>query len=169
VLPLDAVGNLASGHVSLVRRSIHGHLSRRPATTMVDLQRVDQAVARTRCRQQQMEEQCAVAVGQRLGASHVVAGGLGGLGRTLLIQLKLVDVKRRSVIRALEETHFGGPSGLEAAVGKVMDRLDLERQPSRPWYRRWWVWTIVGTAVAAAVIVPLAVRDSDPYENLTLP
>lgn len=27
--------------------------------------------------------------------------------------------------------------------------------PARPWYKRWWVWTLVGVGVAAAVTIPL--------------
>lgn len=40
-----------------------------------------------------------------------------------------------------------------------------------PWYRRWWVWTLVGAAVAAAVIIPLAAqpdRTDAPNEVLRL-
>jgi len=166
VLPLDTAGNV---NASRVRRSIHAHLSRQPATTTIDLARVDRAIDPD-CRPPQMDEQCASAVGHRLGAGRVVAGALAGLGKTFVLQLRLVDVKRAAVIRALEESHFGSPSGLETVAKRMVDRLDLTRRPPRSWYTRWWVWTIVGTALtAAAVTVPLVVRDSDRYENVTLP
>jgi hypothetical protein len=153
VLPLDTAGNV---NAARVRRSIHDHLSRQSATTTVDLARVDRAIAS--------------AAGRRLGAGRVVAGALAGLGKTFVLQLRLVDVKRAAVIRALEESHFGSPSGLETVAKRMVDRLDLARRPPRSWYTRWWVWTIVGTALtAAAVTVPLALRDSDRYENITLP
>lgn len=37
-------------------------------------------------------------------------------------------------------------------------QIELERLPSTPWYRQWWVWTIAGTVLAGAVVgtvVPL--------------
>ncbi len=43
--------------------------------------------------------------------------------------------------------------------------------PSRPWYKRWYVWVVVGSAVAAAVILPatLAPRaESSPKEQYVL-
>ena len=170
MLPLESVGSLAAGHVSRVRRSIHRRLAERPATAMVDQRRVDRVLTQTAsCRHRPVEERCASAVGERLGATHVVAGALGGLGKTFLIQLKLVDVTRGSAIRTLEESHFGGPAGLEATVEKEVDRLVLERQERRPWYGRWWVWTIVGGMVATAVIVPIVVHKDDPYEEWELP
>ena len=63
---------------------------------------------------------------------------------------------------SLEETLFGSPARLESALGGITTHLfDLPR-PQR-WYERWWVWTLVGVTVTAAVVVPLAVRSSDPY------
>jgi hypothetical protein len=32
---------------------------------------------------------------------------------------------------------------------------DRPRPGPRPWYRRWWVWTLAGAAVATAVALPL--------------
>jgi hypothetical protein len=32
--------------------------------------------------------------------------------------------------------------------------------PARPWYRRWWIWALVGTAVAAAVVVPVVLTQT---------
>lgn len=116
------------------------------------------------------EEPCAVKVGRALGVSHVVSGALGGLGKTFIVQMRLVDVKRAVVTRSLEETHFGGSATLNVMVSKMIERL-FDRPEKKPsWYTRWWIWAAAGVVVAASVIVPvLVIKDDDPFENVPLP
>lgn len=171
VLPLDAVGNVAQQSEARVRLSIQEKVAERSGATVAGSAEVDRSLERTdACAgQKRREETCAVAVGSTLGASHVVAGALGGLGKTFLIQLKLVDVRRAAVTRSLEEAHFGGSATLDAAIDKAVGRLFLVQPKPTPWYKRWWIWAVVGTAAATAIVVPIAVHESDSYEDVPLP
>ena len=171
VLPLDAVGQAAREAVPRARGAMHDHLSGHRSTRLVPMPEVDRALVRTpTCHGPDRQvEGCTGAVGRDLGASHVVSGALGGLGKTFILQLKVTDVRRSAVTRSLEETLYGGPAGLDGAVRKGMDRLFHRPRAPTPWYRRWWIWTVVGLAVTAAVVVPLALQEDDPYEDLPLP
>jgi hypothetical protein len=54
--------------------------------------------------------------------------------------------------------------GKTGAVAEATSRPSSTTQggKARPWYRTWWVWTLVGAAVAGATVgVVLATRDSD--------
>lgn len=171
VLPLDAVGQAARETVPRARGTMHQHLSGQPSIRLMPMPEVDRALVRTpACHGADRQvEGCTGAVGRTLGASHVVSGALGGLGKTYILQLKVTDVRRSVVTRSLEETLYGGPAGLDGAVRKGMDRLFHRPRSSTPWYRRWWIWTVVGAAVTAAVVVPLALQEDDPYEDVPLP
>ena len=48
------------------------------------------------------------------------------------------------------------PSSMPA--GKVA----TTRETARPVYKKWWLWTAVGVAVAAAVVIPIAVVETRP-------
>ena len=172
VLPLDAVGKPAREAAPRARGAMHEHLSGQPSTRVVPAAAVDRAlVGIPACHgQDRQAEGCAGAVGRAVGASHVVSGGLGGLGKTYILQLKVTDVGRSAVTRSLEETLYGGAADLDGAVRRGMNRLfHRSSRAHPPWYRRWWIWAAVGAAVATAVIVPVAVYEDDPYENVELP
>lgn len=171
VLPLDAVGKAARQAAPRARRAMHEHLSKQPATRVVSVPAVDRAlVATVACAGQDRQvEGCVGAVGRAVGASHVVSGALGGLGKTFILQLRVTDLRRASVSRSLEESLYGGPAGLDPAVRRGMDRLFPRPHATKPWYKRWWIWTAIGLAVTAAVVVPLAVHEDDPYEDVPLP
>ena len=55
---------------------------------------------------------------------------------------------------------------LASAQAPVRVVVDPDRSVKVPWYRKWWVWTLVGTAVATAVVVPSVVltRPAPPTE-----
>lgn len=169
VLPLDAVGGAAQRAEPSARRAIERELA--ISTPLIDAAKVEAAQGpKGACGGDKgQRERCAVALGRKLTARHVVAGALGGLGRTFIIQLDLVDVQRAAVTRSLEETHFGGLKGLDAAVGRVAGRL-VDRPRGRAWYKRWWVWTaaavVIGGAVTATVLLT---RKSDTIETVPLP
>jgi hypothetical protein len=170
ILPLDSVG-LPAPAVERLRQALGQQVARAPTLTRLPLEEVEAATRRAAGCQPLSRERwvpCATRVGGELQAAQAVVGAVGGLGSTYVVQLHLVGVKTGAVIRSLEETLFGNPARLESAVGNITTRLfDLPR-PQR-WYERWWVWTLAGVAVATAVAVPLALRDSDPYQNVPLP
>jgi hypothetical protein len=169
VLPLDAV-RLPAASAGEIRGSIAREI-RALGAEVIEAGRVERSAAAVpACAPEGRESwiPCGAGVGQRLEVGHVVAGAAGGLGSTYVLQLQLIEVSKRAVSRAVEETVFGDPRKLEAAIPRITARL-LDVPRPRRWYERWWVWTGVGLAVTAAVVVPLAVRDSDPWENQPLP
>ena len=169
VLPLDGVG-LPGRNADRLRNAVVDQAARL-GVPVVAVNRVDE-VARSvpECGRPAKESwvPCGVAAGHRIEASHVVVGAAGGLGSTYVMQLKLIAVAEKAVTRAVEETVFGQPVALESIVPRVTRRLfDV---PAPRWYERWWVWTIVGAAVAtAAVAIPLALSGGDSIETHRLP
>jgi hypothetical protein len=177
VLRLDAVGKPALRVEPAARRAIRRQL--RQQATLVDAARVEDTFAtQNPCAgTKAARERCAVRRGERLGAPKVVAGALGGLGRTFVIQLDLIDTVRGAVTRSLEQTHYGSSDGLPRAVSELASRLiDAPRRGAgsarapRPWYRRWWVWAIAGAVVAGSVTAAVLLsRSSDGPETVPLP
>ncbi|MCC6747857.1 MAG: hypothetical protein IT371_09385 [Deltaproteobacteria bacterium] len=170
VLPFDGVG-VGEERLRAVRQVVTEQLVRTVPFRVVPARRVDQAFARApSCRDASSEARlvCAAEVGERVRAGQVVAGALGGLGKTQLVQLKRVQVASRAVVRSLEETIFEGAVGVTPAAERLAERLFDERRV-RPWYAQWWLWTIAGVATAAAVVVPLSVRSRDRYDTVPLP
>jgi hypothetical protein len=158
--------------VSRFREAMTRQVARVTSAEVVATKEVDRAAATIEvCRQpgQDAQDSCAVGTGARLGASHAVTGAVGGLGRTKVVQLRLFHVPRAALIRSLEETLFGDVPVVIAAAEPMAERLFEVRR--RPWYTRWWVWTVAALVAAAAVTVPVVLtrQSDDPYEELTLP
>jgi hypothetical protein len=171
VLPLDAVG-LPKKDVEGMRETIARQIAARADVPVVKSDRVDKTVRSIpACQGSEAVSSvgCAVAAGQRLAASDVVVGMVGGLSRTYVLRVKVVKVHRSAVSRSVEETVFGRPDQLDDAMGRITTRLF--EAGGKPWYKRWWLWAIIaaGLGATAAVVVPLATQDNDPYENFPLP
>jgi hypothetical protein len=169
ILPFDVVG-VRPAEVAGVHRVLEAEVVRRTGVAVIDRERVAAAVRRLGpCQRRRREDRrgCATAAGRALMASHVLLGAVGGVGQTFLLQLEVVDVGRGVAQRSLEETVFGGAASLELAAVRVASRLDLPSR--RPWYTRWWIWTLAGVAVTAAVVLPLALTRDDPHDDVTLP
>lgn len=171
VMPLKAVGvepNLARD----LRGAIVESVARSTSAEVDPPARVDRASSgREACATPGPDRQdaCAVSTGAALGASHVVAGAVGGLGKTHVVQLRVLHVGQVAPLRSLEETFTGDFSTVLAAAQPMVEKL-FEVPPPRPWYTRWWLWTSVGVAVTAAVVVPVVLtRRDEPYEVLPLP
>jgi len=172
VLPLDGIG-VPPDRLARIDRTIAREARQDGAVALVDPGTTRKRVESLEdCRERSVRRavRCATAVGEQLEASHVVFGALGKLGRTWLLRLKLLRVSEGTVTRAVEETLLGSPDGLDRSLARATDRLfDLPRP--RPWYARWWVWTVIGAAVTAAVVVPVVLTrgDPDPYRDIPLP
>lgn len=166
VFPLDGVG-MPKEDVARVRKTIAQRIDKLPNVKVVAAD--EEQLAACNAAEDAEAVSCAAQVGRQAGADHVVLGALGGLGSTYVLQLKLVAVRRAAVTRSLEETVFGKRETQQAAFSNLAERL-IGIRAATPWYRRWWVWGIVTVAAAsAAIAVPLAVRDSDPYRDINLP
>lgn len=171
VLQLKAVG-LPPQIAPQTRAAIQRQLAESSEAVVLAEQPLDQALAaEVSCKERgpEAEERCALAVGARLGATHVVVGALGGLGRTFIVQLRVLEVARAAVSKSLEETLFGEPDTLPRAAAQLAVRLVGARR-APPWYGRWWVWTLATLAAGAAVAIPLVLTRGDPpYEDVPLP
>lgn len=171
VLPLDGIG-VPPGHVSRMDRTITRQIEHVAGFPVVDPSRVQRATSRSEVCRQRPGIPCSAEVGRAVEASHVVFGAVGRLGKTWVLRLKLLRVSESTVTRTVEETLFG-PAGLDRSLAAVTRRLFDLPEP-RPWYARWWIWTIAGVAVtAAAVAIPLAVtrgeKKEDPYQDIPFP
>jgi hypothetical protein len=167
ILPLRAVG-LSEGEAAAVRAAIVRELARE--LTLASDAEVATAVAGAReCEGgKALQDPCALAAGASTGASQVLAGAVGGIGKTFVVQLRLLHV-RTAAVRTVEETLFGEQSNLLRAAGPIALRL-VNVSPPKPWYTRWWLWTAVGAAVAAGVVVPVVLtRDRDQSVHVPLP
>lgn len=169
VLPLDGIG-VPPARLVQMDRTIAREARQDGAIPVVDGGNARRQVeALEDCRDRRGAE-CAVEVGKQVRASHVVFGAVGKLGATWLLRLKLLRVNEATVARAVEETVSGTPEEVDRSLARATDRLfDLPRP--RAWYARWWVWTLVGAAVTAAVVVPVVLtrEEPDPYRDVPLP
>lgn len=113
---------------------------------------------------------------RRLEAQRLLALRLGLLGDTLMLRLTVYDpegVKRGSwqeVLRPRDPAAL--TAALERMVGSLAPAPPVIVRREGAWYRRWWVWTLVGVAVAGAVTTTVLVtRDTDPSADhrITLP
>jgi hypothetical protein len=85
--------------------------------------------------------------------------GRGRWAGTLDVPSALVPRADRPYVleyRLWGETRSGAQA---SAIGseRVPLRVLIESQSISRWYRKWWLWTLVGTAVAASVVVPAVV------------
>lgn len=101
---------------------------------------------------------CIERVASGVGAPMAMVVTLSGLGDTHLVRLRLHDAGRGGAAREVRETVIGTEQAMivEARVLAVR----MLREPSAPWYGRWWAWAAIGVGVVAAVAVPLALRDA---------
>lgn len=113
---------------------------------------------------------------RRLEAQRLLALRLGLLGDTLMLRLTVYDpegVKRGSWQEVLRPNDAPAlTAALERMVGSLAPAPPVIVRRERSWYRRWWVWTLVGVAVAGAVTTTVLVtRDTDPSADhrITLP
>ncbi|MCA9672835.1 MAG: hypothetical protein KC503_44890 [Myxococcales bacterium] len=169
VFPLDGVG-VERARLARLRAMIAQRAAR--ATRVVAPEKID--AARTACGRPTSSPTdtataaCASRVGREVGASHIVIGAVGGVGKLVVLQMSLVGVNAGAVTRALEETVVNAAASPAAALGALTDQLLGVPRPTR-WYERWWLWTLVGVGVTAAIVLPLALRRDDPYRPIQLP
>jgi hypothetical protein len=61
------------------------------------------------------------------------------------------------------EYRLWGETPHHAAAGALgPNRVLIESAPIPHWYRKWWVWTLVGAAVTAAVVIPSVLATRGP-------
>jgi TolB-like protein len=79
------------------------------------------------------DTKCLVEIGGALGVQMLVAGDIGMVGQTYLINLKLIDIDQTKVLSRISEQYNGDESGLINKIGTSGEAL-LHFNAARPWY-----------------------------------
>lgn len=107
------------------------------------------------------DEACAAGIAQRAGVDELLVGSAGGLGNTYVLNLALVR-SEGVIARELQQS----VTGEDALVDVVEAQIDQLLPIHRPWYRRWWVWTIAASVlVGAGVLTTLLLWPDEPNRD----
>jgi len=119
------------------------------------------------------EGSCLRQLRRRLKGDRLLLLRVGRLADTTVIRLTVHDLARGVRQGSWQEVLKQGAGA--AQEGKAVERMvagfaPRPPSPSRPWYGRWWVWTLAGVVVAGTVTATvLATRSSDPKPYITIP
>lgn len=122
------------------------------------------------------EPECVRAIGRELDVERAVVIGLAELGDTVLVRVSVMDVVGGTREHTRQEVvHEATAQAVEAAISRIARELGQtyapQRETERRWYQRWWVWTIVGVALAGGAvgaIVGTTVVDDEPQPDVTV-
>ena len=105
------------------------------------------------------ESSCMAELGGALGARWMVSGSVGKLGPTRMLTLKLLDVDNTKIDNQLTKQLPEDDGELAEVMRVTSYELVHLKAPvlEAPWYRKWWVWTLVGAGVGAVVAVSVGV------------
>lgn len=78
------------------------------------------------------DTKCLAQVGGALGVSRLVAGNIGMLGQTYVINLKLIDIDNATVLNRISEKYEGGEAGLIDKMGEGIRKLFNVKEPDKP-------------------------------------
>lgn len=67
--------------------------------------------------------ECAVEVGQLLGVTSMVAGTIGKLGSTYIVDIRMIDVQSGKITLSLKRDYRGEIDGLLAIIAELADEL----------------------------------------------
>jgi hypothetical protein len=84
--------------------------------------------------------------------------------RTDALELSVFDVAAGRFVERRESALRGGQQLLAGLPSAAQPQPAAPAPANTPWYKRWWVWTLIGVGVAAAVTVPLVVAEPTRYE-----
>lgn len=98
---------------------------------------------------------------------------VGRLSDTLAIRLAVFDIPRGVLQGTWQEVLNQSD---QQAVTKAMERMVLgfipRRPVARPWYAKWWVWTVAGAVVAGSVTAAILASqgsETEPDNIIVLP
>ena len=95
------------------------------------------------------DTRCLVQIGGALGVSLLVYGNIGMLGKTYVINLKLIDIDKAEVKNRISEKYDGNEAGLIKKMEESVKVL-ITGQRERPLYKSPWVRYGLITAGAAS-------------------
>jgi hypothetical protein len=168
LLPTERL-NISAADGRRLRGTLRETLSKRPQLRLLD----DSVVAAALIKQPadcSKRPACLRELATALDLTRVLALRAGQLGETSMLRLTLYDragVKKGSWQEVLRSGAKGQGKALREALERMVDGLAPRpiraARRSTPWYKRWWVWTAVGVAVAGAVTTTvLLTRDTRP-------
>ena len=137
-----------------------------------------------------VDEQTAVELGRAVGANAILLGSFVSIGETIRINARLIDVKTSKIIEA--ESVQGSAN---SEIFQLMDQLasTIESQLrgdtetviqyqqiamvteekedatiDKPFYKKWWFWTITGVGIAGGAAIIMAAEEEDKYSTVNL-
>lgn len=165
LLPIERL-NISETEGRELGAALRETLAKRPQLRLLDAAAVAAALAKqpAGC---DKRPTCLRELAKRLGATRLLALRAGQLGETTMLRLTLYDrdaVKKGSWQEVLQRRDDATvKAALERMVDGLAPRPVRSAVAATPWYRRWWVWTAVGVAVAGAVTTTVILtRDTRP-------
>jgi hypothetical protein len=163
VVPAEAV-NVGVAEVRRYAEQLRRALAGAARLEIVAAARVDSALAALPggCAQDLL---CLRRLGRQLAVGELVLLEVARLGDTLALRIKAFDVAREQYAGAWQELlRTVDDRGVAAALGRMA--IAFSPPPpvaTKPWYRRWWVWTAAGAVVAGSTVaIVLATRSPAP-------
>jgi len=109
---------------------------------------------------------CMRSLGRQVGADMVVVTRLAELGGTLVIEVRMIDVRggsgeqaRQQVIREATGPRIAGAlEGMGRELGRPWAPAP---EPDLRWYERWWVWAAGAVVVAGAATATIVIATGD--------
>jgi hypothetical protein len=160
LLPVEKV-NVSDVEGRRYRRQLVQVLRRRSAIHLIHQNLVDDLLG-SRPEDCGARIDCLRRLGRGLRADKLLVLRIGLLGETVVLRLTAFDVPRGARQGTWQEVLRRSDA---ETVNRAMERMVAGfvplPPPSRPWYSRWWVWTIAGAVIAGTVTAAvLATRDS---------
>ena len=80
-----------------------------------------------------VSSECAVEVGQLLGVSRMITGGIGKIGKTFTLDVRVIDIETSQIIESVQLDYTGEIDGLLSEIRKIAFRLSgKEVKPTPP-------------------------------------
>ena len=80
-----------------------------------------------------ISSECAVEVGQLLGVSRMITGGIGKIGNTYTLDVRVIDIETGRILEAIPLDYTGAIDGLLGEIRKIAFRLSgKEVEPTPP-------------------------------------
>ena len=103
--------------------------------------------------------ECVCRVGRDLGAERVVLLQLAELGETAVLRLTIINAQSELEEGSSQQVvEGGGRVALLEAAHTLGAAVSAGFLPRRPWYARWWPWTLLAVTAAGVTGVVLATQ-----------